>query len=46
LRALVVLEAEGAGDFAGADFAGPFADEGENVSLGGKWSSFVSWFVQ
>ncbi len=31
-----VLQAEGAGDFAGADFAGLLADEGENVSLGGK----------
>ena len=31
-----VLEAEGAGDLAGADLAGPLADEGENVSLGGK----------
>ena len=31
-----VLEAEGAGDFAGADFAGLFADEGENVGLGGE----------
>ena len=35
-----VLEAEGAGDFAGADFAGLFADEGENVSLGGERVSF------
>ena len=37
-----VLEAEGAGDFAGANFAGLLADEGENVSLGGKGGcSFV-----
>ena len=31
-----VLEAEGAGDFAGADFAGLLGDEGEDVSLGGE----------
>ncbi len=30
-----VLEAEGTGDFAGADFAGLFADESENVGFGG-----------
>ncbi len=42
-----VLEAEGAGDLAGADFAGPLADEGENVSLGGEGGcSFVLVFVQ
>ena len=31
-----ILQPEGASDFAGADFAGVVADEGENVSLGGK----------
>jgi hypothetical protein len=30
-----VLQAEGTGDFAGADFAGFVSDEGEDVSLGG-----------
>ena len=39
-----VLEAEGAGDLAGADFAGLLADEGENVSLGGEGRVFV-WSV-
>ena len=41
-----VLEAEGAGDLAGADFAGPLADEGENVSLGGEGGCSFGWFVQ
>ncbi len=40
-----VLEAEGAGDFAGADFARPLADEGEDVSLGGEGGRF-GLFVQ
>ncbi len=31
-----ILEAEGAGDLAGADLAGMFADIGEKVGLGGK----------
>ena len=31
-----VLQAEGAGDFTRADFAGLVSDEGENVGLGGK----------
>src|SRR5579862_1414529 len=35
-----VLEPEGAGDFAGADLAGPRADEGEDVSFGGEGGRF------
>jgi hypothetical protein len=35
-RAVGVLQAEGACDFAGADFAGCLADEGEQVVFGGK----------
>ena len=31
-----VLQAEGAGDFARADFAGLVSDEGEDVGLGGE----------
>ncbi len=34
--AVGILEAEGAGDFAGADLAGFLADEGEQVFLGGE----------
>src|SRR6516225_1194816 len=34
--AVGVLEAEGAGDLAGADLAGLLADEGEEVVFGGK----------
>ena len=41
-----VLEAEGAGDFAGADFAWLFADEGEDVSLGGEGRRAFGLFVQ
>ena len=41
-----VLEAEGAGDLAGADLAGLLADEGENVSLGGEGGCSLGWFVQ
>ncbi len=41
-----VLEPEGTGDFAGADFAGPLADEGENVSLGGEGGCSFGLFVQ
>ena len=41
-----VLEAEGAGDLAGADFAGPLAYEGENVSLGGEGRSTFGLLVQ
>ena len=41
-----VLEAEGAGDLAGADFAGLLADEGENVSLGGEGGCSFGLFVQ
>ena len=41
-----ILEAEGTGDFAGADFAGLFADEGENVSLGGEGGCSFGLFVQ
>ena len=35
-----VLQAEGAGDFAGADLAGAFADEGESSALEGRRGSF------
>ncbi len=35
-----VLEAKGAGDFAGADFAFLIGDEGENVGLGGEGGCF------
>ena len=41
-----VLQAEGAGDLAGADLAGLLADEGENVSLGGKGGCFFVLLVQ
>src|SRR5665213_427799 len=41
-----ILEAEGAGDLAGADLAAPLADEGENVSLGGKGRCRFGWLVQ
>ena len=41
-----VLEAEGTGNLAGADFAGPLADEGENVSLGGEGGSTFGLLVQ
>jgi hypothetical protein len=41
-----VLEAEGAGDLAGADLAGPLADESENVSLGGEGGCSSGLFVQ
>ena len=41
-----VLQAEGAGDFAGADFAGLVADEGEDVGLGGKGRIFFGLLVQ
>ncbi len=34
--AVGILEAEGAGDFAGADLAGFLADEGKQVFLGGE----------
>ena len=36
-----VLQAEGAGDFAGADFARLLADEGEDVGLGGEGGVFL-----
>ncbi len=41
-----ILEAEGAGDFAGPDFAGLFADEGEEFGLGGEGGCLFSRFVQ
>ena len=41
-----VFQAEGAGDFAGADFAGALADEGEKVSLGGKGRGVLCLSVQ
>ncbi len=36
-----VFQAEGARDFAGADFAGLVSDEGEDVGLGGKGGCFL-----
>jgi hypothetical protein len=41
-----ILQPESARDLAGADFAGPIADEGENVSLRWKERSFLSVFLQ
>ena len=41
-----VFQAEGAGDFAGADFAGRGGDEGENVFFGGEGIRVFSRFVQ
>ena len=42
LGAQRIFQAEGARDFAGADFAGTLADEGEKVSLGGEGWGFFS----
>src|SRR5882757_5822994 len=41
-----VLEAKGAGDFAGADIAALGGDEGENVGLGGRGGCSFRWLVQ
>ena len=41
--AVIVLEVEGAGDFARADLAGLLADEGEKLVLGGKLRAFLAW---
>ena len=41
-----VFQAEGAGDFARADFARLVADKGEDVGLGGKGGCFLGWGFQ
>jgi len=41
-----ILETESAGDFAGADLAGPLSDEGENVGLGREGRCLFALFVQ
>ena len=41
-----ILEAESAGDFAGADFALLGADKSENVSFGGEGRCRFRWLVQ
>ena len=42
----VVLQIEGAGDFAGADLAGLVADEGEDFFLGGEGDLLGMMFSQ